>query len=166
MEVYDAIEKRRSVRKFRPIPVPEGLLKRILTAGTQAPNAFNREPWEFIIVKDMELKEKIAQMRIKIPPQMTAIDTAPLLIVVCYDNELGEDALASAYACIENILLAATAEELGAVTLTFHSKKIKELLEIPEGFDVAAVMPLGYPDDDTKKPGRIPVDEKIHSNRF
>jgi nitroreductase len=166
MEIYEAIEKRRSVRNFRPDQVPDKMLKKILIAGTQAPNAFNREPWEFIVVKDSALKEAIAQMRIKVPPQKRAIDTAPLLVVVCFNNELGEDSLASTYACIENMLLAATSEGLGAVTLTFHGKKIKDLLNIPEGFDVATVMPLGYPDDKTKKPERIPADEKIHNNTF
>lgn len=137
-----------------------------MTACTQAPNAFNREPWEFIQIKDKALKSTIAQMRAKIPQQKIALETAPALLVVCYDSELGEDALASAYSCIENILLAATSEGLGSVTLTFHGSRIKDLLNIPAGYKIAAVMPMGYPDEDPKKPTRIHVGEKLHIDGF
>ncbi|MEA1985090.1 MAG: nitroreductase family protein [Euryarchaeota archaeon] len=166
MDVYEAIEKRKSIRKFKDETVQDDIVTKILLAGTQAPNAFNREPWEFIIVKDPYLRDMIAGMREKIPPQRTALETAPVLLVVCYNNELGTDALASTYACIENMLLAATAEGLGAVTLTFHGKKLRALLDIPEYIEIASVIPMGYPDGDPIKPGRIPVDEKIYIDSF
>ena len=166
MDLYEVIEKRKSIRKFKPDPVPDTIIHKILSAGMQAPNAFNREPWEFILVKDKTLRDEIAGMRIKIPPQKVALETAPVLIVVCYNNELAEDALGSAYACIENILLAVTAEGLGGVTLTFHGKNIKALLQIPDGYDVATVIPLGYPDESPEKPIRIPLDQKLHINEF
>ncbi|MBN2487986.1 MAG: nitroreductase family protein [Methanosarcinaceae archaeon] len=166
MDLYEAIEKRKSIRKFKPDFVPDTIIHKILSVGTQAPNAFNREPWEFILVKDRKLRDEITGMRIKIPPQKVALETAPVLLVVCYNNELAEDALASAYACVENILLAATAEGLGGVPLTFHGKKIKALLKIPEGYDVATVIPLGYPDESPNKPTRIPLDQKLHINGF
>lgn len=166
MDIYEAIEKRKSIRKFKSDPVTDKIIHKILRAGMQAPNAFNREPWEFILVKDKSLRHEISEMRIKIPPQRTALETAPIVLVVCYNNELAEDALGSAYACIENILLAATAEDLGAVTLTFHGKKIKALLQIPDGYDVATVMPLGYADETPEKPQRTPLDKKLHINGF
>ncbi|MCK4937864.1 MAG: nitroreductase family protein [Methanosarcinales archaeon] len=102
----------------------------------------------------------------KIPAQKIAMETAPLILVVCYNNELGMDAMGSAYACIQNILLAATAEGLGAVTLTSRGNNIKNILNIPEGYDVAAIMPIGYPDEDPDKPIRIPVEDKLHNNMF
>ena len=164
MEVYEAIQKRKSIRKFKPGLVPDETIHRLLEAGTQAPNAFNKEQWEFILIKDRALQDEIAQMRAKIPPQKIALESAPLILVVYYNNELGMDAIASAYACIENILLAATAEGLGAVTLTSRGSKIKDLLNIPEGYDVAAIIPIGYPDENPDKPPRIPVAKKLHIN--
>lgn len=166
MEVFEAIHRRKSIRKFKPDTIPGTIIDRILEAGTQAPNAFNKEQWEFILITDRTLKSEIAQMRAKIPAQKTAIETAPLVLVVCYNNEMGMDAVGSVYACIENILLAATAEGLGAVTLTSKGGKIKTMLDIPEGYDVATIMPIGYPDEDPEKPLRIPVEEKLHINRF
>ncbi len=166
MDVFEIMEKRKSIRKFKPDPVADEVIKKILYGGTQAPNAFNKEQWEFIIVKDAGLRGEIASMRQKIPPQKRALETAPILLVVCYDNKLGVDALASAFACVENILLAATAEGLGAVTLTFHGPKIKRILHIPEGIDVAAVMPMGYPDEDPDKPERTSVNDKLHIDAY
>jgi len=166
MDVFEAIQKRKSIRKFKPDPVSDDIIMKILEAGTQAPNAFNKEQWEFIIVTDAELRSDIALMRQKIPPQKRALEAAPFLLVVCYDNKLGVDALATAFACIENILLAATAEGLGAVTLTFHGPKIKRILHIPEGIDVAAVIPMGYPDEDPDKPERTSVDDKLHIDTY
>jgi 5,6-dimethylbenzimidazole synthase len=166
MELYETIQKRKSIRKFKPGIVPDETIHRLLEAGTQAPNAFNKEQWEFILIKDKALQDEIAQMRAKIPPQKIALESAPLTLVVCYNNELGVDAMASAYACIENILLAATAEGLAAVTLTSRGSKIKGLLNIPEGYDVAAIIPIGYPDENPDKPPRIPVAEKLHINRW
>jgi len=166
MEVYEAIQKRKSIRKFKAGMVPDETIHRLLDAGTQAPNAFNKEQWEFILIKDKALQDEIAQLRAKIPPQKIALESAPLILVVCYNNEMGVDAMASAYACIENILLAATAEGLGAVTLTSRGSRIKGLLNIPEGYDVAAIIPIGYPDENPDKPPRIPVAEKLHINGF
>lgn len=166
MEVYEAIKTRKSIRKFKSEPVPDEIMIKILQAGTQAPNAFNKEQWEFILIKDRMLQDAIAQTRARIPLQQIAIDTAPVVLVVCYNNELGIDAMASAYACIENILLAATAEGLGSVTLTSRGSKIRKMLNIPEGYDIAAVMPIGYPDEDPDKPPRLPVEEKLHMNTF
>src|SRR5665648_248506 len=162
MDVFEAIQKRKSIRKFKPDPVSDDFIMKILAAGIQAPNAFNKEQWEFIIVKDAHLRGDIALMRQKIPPQKRALESAPILLVVCYNNELGADALATAFACIENIILAATAQGLGAVTLTFHGQKIKDILHIPQGIDVAAVIPMGYPDEDPVKPPRTSVGDKLH----
>ncbi len=166
MDVYEAIEKRVSIRKFRSEPISDDLLKKVLYAGTLAPNAFNTEPWEFIIIREKEIKDEIAKMREKIPRQKEAIITAPLLIAVCYDNKLGNESLASAYTCIENILLAATSEGLGAVILTFKGKKIRDLLSIPDNIEIACVMPLGYPAESPEKRPRIPLKDKIHLNKF
>jgi 5,6-dimethylbenzimidazole synthase len=166
LDVYEAIETRKSIRKFKPDPIPEAVIRKLLWAGTQAPNAFNREQWEFIIVKDKSLRHELIQLRANMPQQKMALETAPQIIVVCYNNYLGIDAMASVYACIENILLAATSEGIGSVTMTSHGTKIKTLLNIPEGYDVAAIMPIGYPDEDPEKPARIPLEDKIHIDGF
>lgn len=166
MEVLEAIEKRTSIRKFTDDEIPDHTLDKILYAGTQAPNAFNREPWEFILIREGRVKDELVSMRQKVPPQKEALETAPVVIVVCYNNEMGNEALSSAYACVENMLLAATSMGLGAVTLTFHGRKIRDLLGLPEGFEIASVIPFGHPAESPEKPIRKPVAEKLHIGKF
>ena len=166
METFEAIEKRTSVRKFTRDDIPDETVESILYAGTQAPNAFNREPWEFILIKDGLVKDELASMRQKVPPQKEALETATVVIVVCYNNELGNEALSSAYACVENMLLAATSFGIGSVPLTFRGNKIKELLELPDDFEIASVIPFGYPAESPEKPVRKSVSEKLHIDKF
>jgi nitroreductase len=166
MDVFEAIYKRTTTRKFKNQPISEETLFKLLKAGTMAPNAFNREPWEFIIINDPQLRSTLVKMREKIPPQKTALETAAVILAVAYNSELGVDAVGSAFTCIENILLAATAEGIAGVTLSFRGKKIKELLNLHEPMELASVVCLGYPDETPAKPERKPLREKIHYNRL
>jgi len=61
MDVLKAIETRRSVRKYKPVPVLNGDLKKILEAGRLAPSAGNKQPWGFIVVRDAERRKKLAE---------------------------------------------------------------------------------------------------------
>jgi len=60
MDLFEVIEKRRSIRKFKPKLVPKKDLKKILEAGRLAPSGGNRQPWYFIVVKDPETKGALA----------------------------------------------------------------------------------------------------------
>jgi nitroreductase len=60
MDVFDAIEKRRSIRKYKEDDVPEAVLGRILDAVRLAPSACNRQPWKLIIVRDVRTRTRIA----------------------------------------------------------------------------------------------------------
>jgi nitroreductase len=60
MDLFEVIEKRRSIRKFKPNLVAKEHLKRILEAGQLAPSGGNRQPWYFIVVKDLETKNALA----------------------------------------------------------------------------------------------------------
>jgi nitroreductase len=166
MDVFEAIYKRVTTRKFKNQPIPEETLFKLLEAGTMAPNTFNKEQWEFIIINDPELRSTLVKMREKIPPQKTALETASIILAVAYNSELGIDATGTTFACIENILLAATALGIAGVTLSFRGEKIKELLNVNEPMELASVLCLGYPDETPVKPQRVPLKEKIHYNKL
>lgn len=166
MDVLEAIYKRTTTRKFKNTQIPDETLLKLLEAGTMAPNAFNKEPWEFIIITDPNLRDTLIKMREKIPPQKTALETAAVILAVAYNNELGLDSTGSAFTCIENILLVATALGIAGVTLSFRGRKIKELLHITEPMELASILCLGYPDEAPEKPKRKPLQEKIHHNKL
>ena len=65
MEVFRTIKKRRSIRKFKPDPIPDDKLKIILEAARLAPSAGNRQPWRFVVVREDETRKKLAEAGIQ-----------------------------------------------------------------------------------------------------
>ena len=79
LSVAEAIEKRRSIRKFKLDPVPDELINQILEAGRLAPSGTNRQPWRFQVIKEGELKKHLLEEAvIGNPPQVAQ---APVIIV-------------------------------------------------------------------------------------
>jgi nitroreductase len=90
MDVYEAIGKRRSIRRYRPDDVPESVLRTLLNAARLAPSACNRQAWKLIVVRDKETKKRIAEScRARFPGPdsdvrvMRRVAEAPLIIVAC-----------------------------------------------------------------------------------
>jgi nitroreductase len=77
----EAIEKRRSIRKFKPDPVPDEYINALLDAARLAPSGSNAQPWRFKVVKDRETKLKLA----KAAYDQAFIAEAPVVLVCCAD---------------------------------------------------------------------------------
>lgn len=186
MDVYKAIEKRRTIRSFTQ-GVSEGLLRKIILAGVKAPSAGNRQPWEFIIIDDREIIEQLAerkyqQNRTVSRPGITQaeIDEGALKQKKAYQNcsvvavchKAGEEQAYSTWACIENMALAATAEGLGIVPSGFwgeYKTGVEKFLGLPEGYELATIMLVGVQEG---YPGEFPQIERradfswLHRNKF
>jgi nitroreductase len=81
MDVSEAIKKRRSIRKFKPDPVPEEKIKLLLESARLAPSGTNTQPWRFIIVKDNDTKKKLQEAA----HNQRHVKSAPVIIVCCAD---------------------------------------------------------------------------------
>lgn len=110
MNLKDAVRERRSIRKYKSgIEIPDEHLKTILEAGMMAPSACNTRPWEFVVIKSDEAKEKALQIH----PAARHLKDASLGIIVCAKPEAQEGTPASGFypqdcgAAIENMLLQA-----------------------------------------------------------
>jgi nitroreductase len=171
LEVLEAIKDRRSIRRYKPDPVPDELIEKILDAGRWAPSGGNIQPWSFIVVKD----PKILGMLQKVSPGYLGV--APLAIVVCSDRRkafemggrLGRDYLtiADCAMAVENMLLAAHALGLGGCPIkSFSSVAVKEILEIPENVEPEFIVTLGYPDEKPSPPPRLALREISYLNRY
>ena len=156
MEFYEAVMTRRSVRSYKPDPVPEDALNRILEAVRMAPSGSNRQPWKFIVVTDSEKRRRLME----ICGNQRFVGEAPVAIVGCgmdvkYNRGgyMGDKAfLVDVSIAFTHLILAARAEELGTCWIgDFENRKVKELFDVPDDFDVVAVTPLGYPDGDSFK---------------
>lgn len=141
MDVFEAVQERRSIRSYQSKPVERGKLERILEAGRLAPSARNTEPWHFIAVTDAEKRKALSKgIFAKFLVQ------APLVIVVCGDKKASPDwyAIDGALA-LENMVLTATALGLGTCCVgSFSEKDVKAVLKVPESFEVLVLLAVGY----------------------
>jgi len=142
MEVFEAIYKRRSIRKYLDKDVPNDIILKIIDAGRWAPSSKNRQPWEFIIVKDKEKIRRTAKVK-----GQNWIQGAPILIFIVVDPKLSptmymvDGALAS-----QNMALAAVELGLGTCWINIYEKKeLKEMLRIPNEKVLLGALALGYP---------------------
>lgn len=142
MDVFQAIEKRRSVRTYADKPVPEDLLTKVLEAGRLAPSAKNLQPWHFIVVTDSKKREVLSHGR-----WAKFLKDCPVVIVGCGDEELSPKWYAVDVAiAMQQMVLAATAEGLGTCWIgSFDEAEVKSCLGIPGHQRVVAMLALGYP---------------------
>ena len=169
MDIYEIIEKRRSVRAFRDDPVPDDMLERILNAGRMAPSAHNAQDYKFIVVKDPGIRKEISDAC----SEQKFIAEPPVIIVGVSTNP--EYMLASnvpSYAmdvaiALDHITLAAVEEGLGTCWVgSFSQENIKAILGIPENHKVVAVLPLGVPYDDPGVKSRKSIKELVSYEKY
>jgi nitroreductase len=145
MDLFETVEKRRSIRKFRPNPIPDKDLKKILEAGRLAPSGGNRQPWSFIVVRKPETKKKLAAVA---NLQRFIADADTVLIA------LGDPAVSKSLykqdpmIAIEHMVLASTALGYGTCWIgAFNENDVKEIAKVPENMTVIALLPIGIPDE-------------------
>ncbi len=143
MEVFEAIQKRKSIRSYESTPIPSEKFNKILEAARLAPSAGNIQPWRFIVVLDQHKKRTIAKgCRFG-----HFLDESPAVIVGCGDQKASPrwHAIDTCIA-MENLVLAATGEGFGTCWIgSFNEKAIREMLRIPNRLKVVALLALGYP---------------------
>jgi len=173
MEFFEVVKKRRSIRKYQKKKVPEEHVKKILEAAFYSPSSRNRRPWHFVVVDDEEVIKKLSQTR----PALRFLETAPLAIVVCGDENISSSWVFDAAIAAEHIQLAATALGLGAcwghVLDRKHSDEksaeeyVRELLGIPEHIRVLCVIGIGYPAEEKPEHSEEEIMwNRVHLNRF
>jgi len=171
MDVFEAIVGRRSVRRYKPDPVPKKLIEKILDAARWAPSGGNIQPWKFVVISDKKILEVVR----KVSPGY--LGATPLAILVCSDREkeymvggaLGRDYLsvADCSMAVENMLLAAHALGLGTcVVKSFSRIAVKEMLEIPEGIEPELLVIVGYTAHAPTPPARIPLAQMAFLNKY
>ena len=192
LDVIEAIEKRRSIRKYKDTALSERQLEQLLKAAQLAPSGCNVQPWRFIIVQNKQLKKKLCDAAFN----QKFVVTAPVVMVCCGDllswkttkkrtqellhkeninlssecetalNDRMDKAIAAEIheripttllnvaIAIEHIVLEAVELGLGSCWIRlFDENKIKQLLNLPDHICVAALLPIGIPDE---KPAHRP----------
>jgi nitroreductase len=147
----DFLLGRRSIRVYSPGEVSEAAVTRLLEAAMAAPSAMTKDPWRFVTVRDRQTLSKLATLH----PGAAMLSSAALAIVVCGDLDIAFERhisylLQDCSAAIENLLVAAHAQGLGACWVGIHPgealiKQVKELFSLPAAVVPVAVISLGQP---------------------
>jgi nitroreductase len=177
--LFEAIYSQRAIRYFKPDPVPEELIHKLIEAGTKAPSGGNRQGWKFLVITDPETKEKIGayyeqgwehaygsatpspgqlQPHVQRSAEHLArtMGEAPVLLMACIEHDGGPSAMGrggSIFPSVQNILLAARGMGLGSCLTSLHKRyenEIKDLLGIPENVETAALLPIGFPAENNR----------------
>ncbi len=160
MTVYEAILKRRSIRRFKNKAVPYEVLEKCIDAGRLAPSGRNQQVCEYIVINDAEVLPGIFENiggSAKMPPEKGGpgpAQTPKAYILILVNKTLEGDAnrrrvtLYDVGMAAENIILSALEQGIGACPiLMFNENDLKLLLEIPDEYDIALVIIMGYPDE-------------------
>lgn len=168
MQVKEAIENRRSVRKYLPKLVPDQKLNNVLEAARLAPSAHNSQSWKFVVVKDEILRNTLAEIA-----NQGFISQAPVIIAaVGLDPKDVMKAGVPSYAvdlaiAVDHMTLQAVEEGLATCWIgSFDQDAAKELLEIPMEYIIVALLPLGYPGDTVKPKLRKSLEQIVSFDTF
>ena len=165
MEVYECIRSKLTVREFKSASVPDGLIAQMLRSGRWAASARNRQPWNFIVIKDRQTLGEIG----RIASSGAFIGDAPLGIAVVMEKQ-GRPELDAGRA-LQQMELVAWSQGVGGCVAGIRGEendKVKELLKVPEDKELITVMAFGYPTDaaSARSKQRKPLSEIAHAERF
>ncbi len=158
MDLLEAIKGRRSIRKYKPDPVPEEAFRALIEAVRWAPSWSNTQCWEIIVIRDSKIKSEVAKTVPKNNPALPSMAEAPVILVVCgrkgisgyYKGQVetvrGDWLMFDTGLAMQNLCLAAHGLGLGTVIVgMFDHRKVEEILGVPQNVEVVAMTPLGYP---------------------
>lgn len=171
MDLSAVIRSRRSIRAFRPDPVPHALVRELVELANWAPSAGNLQSRDFIVVQEPRTREALARAA-----DQGELAEAPVVIAVCTNAKRvskygarGRDlfSIQDAAAATENLLLAAHERGLGGVWMgSFPEGEVRRILAIPGPARPVALLALGWPAETPPPPERLPLDEVLHWERW
>ena len=172
--VMPEIQKRRSIRKFRDKPVEQEKIDIIIEAALRSPSSMGRDPWEFIVVDDRELLEKLSRAK---PHGSSFLRGAALGVAVCADAGKSDVWIEDASIASTHIYLAAESLGLGACWIQIRKrsysddltsgKYVATLLNLPEKAEVLSIIAVGYPAEEKSphKKENLKYD-RVHKNIY
>ena len=173
MNLFDAITTWVPVKKFEKRLVDDKMIGVILHMATHAQSAGGLQGWEFIVVKDEKIKEKLYNASLK----QEQIKNAPVCIVVCADlkkfslkyHERGEFvySIQDTASAVTLIILSANSLGLGSSWVrAFDEENIKDILGLPEDIRPVAIIPIGYAKEKPRKESLVPFDRLTWYDKY
>jgi nitroreductase len=178
-DLMSIIKGRRSIRRFENRPIPEKDLQQILEAVQWSPSWANTQCWEIVVVKNREMKERVNEALSSTNPARKGLPDAPVVLALCgkvgssgyYKGEastkLGDWLMFDLGLAAQSLCLAAHSLGLGTVIVgSLDHDKAKEVLGVGDGYQLVALIPMGYPAKDSAAPKRREISEFTHHEKF
>ena len=167
------IKERRSIRRYTDEKISDELVQKFLEAARWAPSAGDIQAWEFIVIRDENVKEQLYHAALR----QLYIKEAPVVIAVCANQKRsGRFYRGRGYnlfcyqdsaAAIQNMLLIIHANGYGAVWIgAFNDAKVAEILKTPEGIRPIAIIPIGRPAEQPSPTPRYKLKKVTHVNQY
>jgi len=179
MELMDVIKGRRSIRKYKPDPVGDKDLETVLEAARWAPSWANTQCVRWIVVRDRDTKAQLQETLSATNPGREAMISAPIVLVLCAETgragikrgeavtDKGDWFMFDAALAVQNLTLMAHALGLGTVNIGyFDASKAQQILQMPAGIRAVELIPLGYPNEQPKGPGRKELTDIVFYEKY
>jgi nitroreductase len=179
MELDEAIEGRRAIRKYQDREVPDAIVSQLLALTRHAPSSMNGQPWHFVVVREAATKRALAELKNRhCPPEKKAYSADFLegaaILVVCIDlNRSNGRTVENAVLAASVFMLAAHSRGLGTVYMSAYqpgkpklAKEIGQLLRLPKNVQPVTIVPFGYPAEQPAKKELRGLKETTHFERY
>lgn len=179
MDLMEAIKGRRSIRKYKPDPVPEEIFQKIIEAVRWSPSWANTQCWEVIVVRDPKIKSELATALSERNPAISSLVDAPIVIVLCGKKGVsgfkkgeattvkGDWLMFDTGIAMQTLCLTAYSFGLGTVVVgNFNHRKAEEILGVPQTIEVVAITPLGYPATEGIAPKRKEIPDFVFYEKY
>ncbi len=164
MSLVDVVLNRRSIRRYELKEIPRDVLDKILEAGRQAPSAANKQPWHFIVLTDSEIKKELSKGMFN-----RFIKDAPITVVGCAHKDMiaSKWSIVSTTIALQNMVVAAWAMGIGSCWVgDFSEEEVKKLLNIPESWNIVALVSFGYPAEKPQPRKKKTIEKIVSFNKF
>lgn len=169
----DIVKRRAMIRSYKSAPVPEEKIQQLLKYAARAPSAGNLQPWEFIVIKNPEVRTQLA----KATGNLTSVVTAPVSIITCADVQRASKsgARGSFFSLVDTsfasllILLGAVEQGLGACFVgSYNPEEVAKLVALPDHVRPVGIITIGYPAEQPQKPKvpKIPLRKMVHVDKW
>lgn len=168
MDFFEVLQKRYSVRAYKPDPIDDATLTKILEAVNSAPSAGNLQAYEVILVRDPERKRQLARASW----DQWFIAEAPVVLVFVANPERNRryGKRGAELYCVQDATIACSYAQLAATALglgscwigAFDDDKVREVVGIPQNMRPVAILPIGVPEDMPEPKERRPLGDLVH----
>jgi nitroreductase len=178
-DLAQIIKGRRSVRRYQEKAIPEEDLRKILESIQWSPSWANTQCWEVVVIKNKEMKQRLNEALPPTNPARKGLPDAPVVLALCgkvqssgfykgqASTKFGDWLMFDLGIATQSICLTAHSLGLGSVIVgSLDHDKAKSILGVPDGYELVALIPIGYPGKDSPAPRRREMSEFTHYEKY